>query len=70
MRTLLICLLGLFLVFAVCDAACPIICPADYLPICADVGGNHQTFGNECEMQYYNCHHTVQATQLYEGECV
>ncbi|GAB0093002.1 vasotab-like [Sergentomyia squamirostris] len=69
MRTLLICLLGLFLVFAVCDAACPTICPAIYLPICADVGGKQQTFGSECEMRSYNCNEAVQATQLYQGEC-
>ncbi|XP_055376138.1 ovoinhibitor-like [Condylostylus longicornis] len=48
---------------------CPMICPLNYLPICAFNGKTQHTFSNECELQAFNCQNNEHFVATFMGEC-
>ncbi|CAD7081326.1 unnamed protein product [Hermetia illucens] len=68
-------LLALFIIsIVVCAASveaepCPLICTADYRPVCATDGNATRTFGNACALRVENCLKRTNFRKIHDGEC-
>ncbi|CAO1381633.1 unnamed protein product [Diamesa hyperborea] len=60
-----------FFAMASADVECPVFCPSNFLPVCAqsENGGSPRTFSNQCALDFEICDKKEKFTVVVESAC-
>lgn len=48
---------------------CPLICPANYSPVCGQSPGGPKTYSNQCALDAENCRNGGGIRKINDGQC-